>query len=424
MPRRRPAIVYLAATLVLLFVYFQSAKNSYFEPKCEKVKKVAYLKTHKCASTTVQNILLRFALENELNVVLPASGNYLGRDRKYQRFMIGNTPWERAGLEYNIFCLHTIWNQDEVNKTLGEGAVYITMLRDPIDVFESLWNYAAMHTFYHMSLEKFARSPKKGLLSQRAFGILGRNQMLHDMGLTEKSMDNIELVDRKIEQVDQGFDLVLIAERFQESIVLMKDELCWDVSDVVNLKLNARQEHRKSSLSDEARQALEEYLEADYRLYNHFKNKFNKRMIEYGEKNMNQELAKLNKENKKTKATCDLQEVKNENLEGESKLWGKGVLGYVANSDLPVCRYMSMAEMSLLDYIRKIQTARANLTNPTSIQDEPEENNKLPQPNTGLNVAPFSLQNQEGLMGNKFIKTADMEKIKLMLKGVQPFSRG
>ena len=37
--------------------------------------------------------------------------------------------------------------------------------------------------------------------------------MLHDMGLTEKSMDNIELVDRKIEQVDQGFDLVLIAER-------------------------------------------------------------------------------------------------------------------------------------------------------------------------------------------------------------------
>ena len=27
-------------------------------------------------------------------------------------------------------------------------------------------------------------------------------------------------------------------------------------SDVVNLKLNARQEHRKSSLSDEARQAL------------------------------------------------------------------------------------------------------------------------------------------------------------------------
>ena len=37
-------------------------------------------------------------------------------------------------------------------------------------------------------------------------------------------------------------------------------------------------------------------------------------------------------------ATCDLQEVKNENLEGESKLWGKGVLGYVANSDLPVCR--------------------------------------------------------------------------------------
>ena len=53
-----------------------------------------------------------------------------------------------------------------MNKTLGDGAVYITMLRDPIHQFESMWNYASMHKYYHMSLEKFARSPKKGLLSQ------------------------------------------------------------------------------------------------------------------------------------------------------------------------------------------------------------------------------------------------------------------
>ena len=44
--------------------------------------------------------------------------------------------------------------------------MYITMLRDPVDVFESLWNYSGMRSFYHMDLEKFAISPKIGLLAR------------------------------------------------------------------------------------------------------------------------------------------------------------------------------------------------------------------------------------------------------------------
>ena len=41
----------------------------------------------------------------------------------------------------------------------------------------------------------------------------GRNQMLHDMGLQDSSMDNSDMVEDKIQQVDHQFDLVLIAER-------------------------------------------------------------------------------------------------------------------------------------------------------------------------------------------------------------------
>ena len=76
-------------------------------------------------------------------------------------------------LKKNVFAdkylsFIVIW-KDEVNKTLGDGTVYITMLRDPVDVFESLWNYSGMRSFYHMELEKFAKSPKIGLLAQVEF---------------------------------------------------------------------------------------------------------------------------------------------------------------------------------------------------------------------------------------------------------------
>ena len=46
---------------------------------CNKVRNIAFLKTHKCASSTVQNILMRFGVNNDLNFVLPSRGNYLGR---------------------------------------------------------------------------------------------------------------------------------------------------------------------------------------------------------------------------------------------------------------------------------------------------------------------------------------------------------
>ena len=46
-------------------------------PQCRPVRKVAYLKAHKCASTTMQNIFLRHALSQDLDVVVPATGVYL-----------------------------------------------------------------------------------------------------------------------------------------------------------------------------------------------------------------------------------------------------------------------------------------------------------------------------------------------------------
>ena len=41
------------------------------------VLKVGFLKTHKCASSSVQNILIRWGLTRDSNFVLPHTGNYL-----------------------------------------------------------------------------------------------------------------------------------------------------------------------------------------------------------------------------------------------------------------------------------------------------------------------------------------------------------
>lgn len=337
--------------------------------KCRKKHKIGFLKTHKCASSTVQNILMRFALHNQLNVVLPTVGNYIGRYVKYNRSMIGSTLWEQANLTYDIFALHTIWEQSEVERTLGENATYITIMRDPVDLFESLWNYANLGNFYKMDLESFALAPKTGILAQRAYRNLGRNQMLWDNGLSSRQMDNPEAVAAKIREIQDKFQLVLIAERFHESIVLMKDLLCWDYRDVVSLKLNARMSQKKSRLSPAAKQALEQYLSADYKLYNHFKAELDKKIKAFGQNRMDTELEILQHANSNIKADCELEEASFDKLPAERRSWGTGLIGYVGNNaSNPLCRFIAMAENSFIDLLRVKQAARAREV----LGDEPD----------------------------------------------------
>ena len=395
--RLLPLFVPIIAILLLYWVLYHPIPTRYNTPyqgykSCTPRTKVAFLKTHKCASSSLQNILMRFGLKHQLNFVLPGAGNYLGRYVKYGRNMIANTPWEQVGMEYQVFCLHTIWNYEAVNQTLGADTTYITIIRDPVELFESLWVYAGMDHYYQTDLETFATAPKTGKYANRAFKNLGRNQMLWDAGLSAKDMDNLSAVKNKIEEIDKTFDLVLMAERFDESMILLKEKLCWDYRDVINFKLNARKESKKTSLSDEARDALKEYLAADYLLYNHFKTKFESLVAQFGPTHMSQEVSVLRHANQNMQSRCAIQPADNDKVYGPNKLWGQGMVAYTANEAADSqCRLFSMSEMSFIDELREIQSERAlNIGNKMNIdvasvgEQINNQMNRLPLGRNGL----------------------------------------
>jgi len=198
--------------------------------------------------------------------------------------------------------------------------------------------------------------------------------MLWDAGLSGRFMDNMTAIDNKIAEIDKTFHLVMMADRFDESVILMKDLLCWDFSDVVNFKLNSRKENKKIQISDEARNALKEYLAADYKLYNHFKTKFDNKIRDFGAQRMTHELSILNHANSNMKERCGISAADNDKVSGDNKLWGQGMVAYTAQvqSDSR-CKLFAMSEMSMLDHMRDVQSERA-------AQLGPEVSNHLNNP--------------------------------------------
>ncbi|CAI9733251.1 galactose-3-O-sulfotransferase 2-like isoform X3 [Octopus vulgaris] len=110
-----------------------------------------------------------------------------------------------------------------------------------------------------------------------------QNRMSFDLGLDSKDFYNVTSIDQFIANIDRDFDLILLMEYFDESMILLRRWLCWDMSDIIYIKKNAG--HRKTfvTINYEQRQLFRyNYSLADSRLYEYFYEKFWCKVMEEG----------------------------------------------------------------------------------------------------------------------------------------------
>ena len=177
-----------------------------------------------------------------------------------------------------------------------------------------------------MTLEEFAMLDDKPNVIMWAH-LNFRDITLFDFGLPVKANDDKVTVQSKIKEIEETFDLVMIVEHFDESMVLLKHLLCWDYSYLTSLKLNVHEENSKSTVSAEARKKLKDWLSSDLMLYENFKEIFKKKIEAFGAEKMEEELSKFRAVNKETELKCPLKYVPRGKLPRSERPWGKGVLG-------------------------------------------------------------------------------------------------
>ena len=252
---------------------------------------MVFLKTHKTGSSTLSNIINRFGDKNNLVFVVPT--------QRYNRL---GWPWffqEDHMIHYNhtkpnMLCSHLRYNREVLERIMPNDTVYVTILRDPVQHFESTFSYMAFGDILGISnetdpLEAFLQNPKDILINYLLTKDLRinsdrlkliRNGMFYDLGLESKDFDDIVKINQTIRRLDREFDLVLLTEYFEESMVMLKNLLCWDVEDMTHFHLNQRHQSERRNISSELVSKIKQWNNADIALYEYFKEVFVQKLRE------------------------------------------------------------------------------------------------------------------------------------------------
>jgi len=290
-------VFYLIRTVSVNDMASSSTKgyqHIYAKPVCQVRTRFVYIKMIKCASSTLSDVFRRFGLQRKLSFVLPPKGRiYIGWPYEVDDSFYRPS---KSAAGFDILCDHAVYNRRTFSELMGPGTVYITSMREPYSQVKSTINYynilnisgvlmsvSDRFTEFMFNIEKYEAVYKSAGASSIRYCVpdgfsMTDNLMSFNMGFPTggfRSTDedlayDSDLVRQWLYELDAEFSLVIIVEHFHESMILLRQLMCWNLMDVLFQAVNAKTyEYRKEKSADlvklySKRSAL------DYHLYQHF----------------------------------------------------------------------------------------------------------------------------------------------------------
>ena len=332
-------------------------KDQFELPDCRQTdmkKNLLFIKTHKCASDTLSAIFRRFALDHDLDVVLPVGGGFLlGWPHQMKPFM--HRP-PQPGRGFNILLDHSVYNKTYMSQLLPHDAVYMTSIREPGDRLTSALTYFAMancglmdrklvesrdrikitleflanmnhYDTVYKSVENLYSWEKCACIPNGMSMV--RNAMAFDMGFpvgyhegTVDEQHNYVFIIKWLRQIHQEFPIFILPQYFAESMVILKRYMCWPMKSILYKKLNDWKNPPNTNYPKEQMAAYQNWTNVDTLMYNMFQKLFKKRIQKFG-KDFEQETAEYLSQLSKTSTYCKEKSHNTRNLTMAATPWNE-----------------------------------------------------------------------------------------------------
>ncbi|XP_012562287.2 galactosylceramide sulfotransferase isoform X1 [Hydra vulgaris] len=243
-------------------------------------KWLVYLRSHRTGSQTLSNIFYRYGELNNLYFALPNAPTFKHYwPLRFHHSHVDKSLINKVAPNFLIDVART--QVSRIKSFVSRETVFIGVVRNPIDHFQSLYDY--MDISYFMALisngtdlfSEFASNPlektsqfvNKTKKYEPIFDLI-KNPQLYDLGFEKKDYKTKLDLKFLIREIDEQFDFVLVNEYMDESLVLLQRKLCWQLSDVIYLKQRVRK--NRQPISEKTKKDILRWNQEDEFLYNYF----------------------------------------------------------------------------------------------------------------------------------------------------------
>uniref|UniRef100_A0A3Q3FUB8 Galactose-3-O-sulfotransferase 4 n=1 Tax=Labrus bergylta TaxID=56723 RepID=A0A3Q3FUB8_9LABR len=308
-----------------LWLQFQTPYNM-MKPRTQ-TPPVVFLKTHKTGSSTVQNLLFRMGERDRATFAFPHHSYQFSYPEKYGAVIL-HSPYSQK-VQHNMRL-----DVEQLKQVMPENAVYITILREPLRTFESVFSYYTSTVPSALSL--FLESPDAFWDPKEPGNCLGRNPMSFDLGIDSQQWNTTWRTDLSL--LEETFQLVMIAEHFDESLILLGSLLDLNMEELAYVRLNTRSLQDVTHLDDDTKDQISAWNTLDVLLYDFFLQIFLEKVEKYGLERLNSEVALLRATTNRIRRKCVARSgVYPEELEDLVRPWQTDtvtILGYQIQKNL------------------------------------------------------------------------------------------
>ncbi|KAL8610005.1 hypothetical protein ACOMHN_029498 [Nucella lapillus] len=238
---------------------------------------IVFIKVHKAGSSTVSNLLARYALIHDLNIALPEQKPVGSVFHCFGPFFEYRVLPLAQNQPYHVLFNHMFYNRSALNNVMPKKTFYVAIMREPVKRFLSGIYYfgnlkpPARNNTDNAAFKRFINEPNK-LKVEKNFRVF--NSVAWNTGLPLKEQKKEDSVREHVERLGQELDLMMVMEHFLESLVLFKRMACLSLRDIVFMKINSRKTYNVHSITKEDMNQLKSWQMADHVAYEYFYSKF------------------------------------------------------------------------------------------------------------------------------------------------------
>ncbi|XP_035697068.1 galactose-3-O-sulfotransferase 2-like [Branchiostoma floridae] len=272
-------------------IHYNGTSSSYREQHdiCTRpVTNLVFIKVHKTASASTAVVLLRFAYKHHMTMCYSPRGNkrFTLTFPSTEIYKSNCSRWQVLGDHFNFLVHHTVFNKTAMDRIMKPGTKYIGIMREPQSHFRSQFFYRRHHLRYRLRhhpnpLGAFLDNPEhqERKWSKNRTWSGERNNQAFIMGFPPHLLNTQDtgLMDDVIKQLGQSYTFVIINEYYEESLVMLRRKLCWDMSDILHSTKKIHEQHNPKKyipLTDKQLENHKRINAVDYRMYDFFNRTF------------------------------------------------------------------------------------------------------------------------------------------------------